>query len=52
MGRSRDNVAVQISEKIKRPQTVKSDLQLLTKGGRRLDSDDELASLEEDLDID
>ncbi|GAB3034739.1 flagellar motor switch protein FliM [Bowmanella dokdonensis] len=49
MGRSRDNVALKITEKIPRPTSVKSELQLLTKGGRRLDSDAELASLEDDL---
>ncbi|MDF2178286.1 flagellar motor switch protein FliM [Aliiglaciecola sp. CAU 1673] len=49
MGRSRDNVALKITEKIPRPTSVKSELQLLTKGGRRLDSDAELSSLEEDL---
>ncbi|GAA0353385.1 flagellar motor switch protein FliM [Bowmanella denitrificans] len=49
MGRSRDNLALKITEKIPRPTSVKSELQLLTKGGRRLDSDAELASLEDDL---
>ena len=49
MGRSRDNVALKITEKIPRPTSVKSELQLLTKNGRRLDSDAELASLEDDL---
>lgn len=51
MGRSRDNVALQIAEKIKRPVSVKSELQLLTKGGRRIDSDAELRGLEDDFDI-
>jgi len=49
MGRSRDNVALQISEKIKRPESVKSELHVFTKGGKKLDSDAELAELEEDL---
>lgn len=49
LGRSRDNVALQIVEKIPRPTSVKSELQLLTKGGRRIDSDTELQVLEEDL---
>lgn len=49
MGRSRENVALKITEKIPRPTSVKSELQLLTKNGRRLDSDAELASLEDDL---
>ncbi len=49
MGRSRDNVALQIVEKIPRPKSVKSELQLLTRGGRRIDSDTELKILEDDL---
>ncbi|GAC15233.1 flagellar motor switch protein FliM [Aliiglaciecola lipolytica] len=49
LGRSRDNIAVKITEKIPRPTSVKSELQLLTKGGRRIDSDAELSVLEEDL---
>ncbi|MBC3764992.1 flagellar motor switch protein FliM [Neptunicella marina] len=49
IGRSRDNVALKITEKIPRPVSVKSELQLLTKGGRRIDSDAELQILEEDL---
>ena len=48
LGRSRDNVALKIVEKIKRPTSVKSELQLLTKGGRRIDSDAELQTLEDD----
>ncbi|AWL12556.1 Flagellar motor switch protein [Saliniradius amylolyticus] len=49
MGRSRENLALKVTEKIPRPTSVKSELQLLTKGGRRLDSDAELAVLEDDL---
>ncbi|NMP32918.1 flagellar motor switch protein FliM [Thalassotalea sp. M1531] len=49
LGRSRDNVALQIQEKIKRPESVKSELTILTKGGKRLDSDAELHLLEDDL---
>jgi flagellar motor switch protein FliM len=49
MGRSRDNLAVKIIEKIPRPTSVKSELQLLTKGGRQIDSDAELQTLEDDL---
>jgi len=48
LGRSRDNVALKIIEKIPRPTSVKSELQLLTKGGRRIDSDAELQTLEDD----
>ncbi|REL26078.1 flagellar motor switch protein FliM [Thalassotalea euphylliae] len=49
LGRSRDNLALQIQEKIKRPESVKSELTILTKGGKRLDSDAELHMLEDDL---
>ncbi|MCV2885415.1 flagellar motor switch protein FliM [Aestuariibacter sp. AA17] len=49
LGRSRDNVALKITEKIPRPTSVKSELQLLTKGGRRIDSDADLQVLGEDL---
>ena len=49
LGRSRDNVALKITDKIPRPTSVKSELQLLTKGGRRIDSDAELQTLELDL---
>lgn len=49
MGRSRDNIALKVIEKIPRPVSVKSQLHLLTKGGRRIDSDAELQVLEEDL---
>jgi flagellar motor switch protein FliM len=48
LGRSRENVALKITEKIPRPTSVKSELQLLTKGGRRIDSDAELQTLEDD----
>lgn len=49
LGQSRENLALKIVEKIKRPVSVKSQLHLLTKGGRRIDSDAELQILEEDL---
>jgi len=49
LGRSRDNIALKIAEKIKRPESVKSELTILTKGGKRLDSDAELELLEDDL---
>ncbi len=49
LGRSRDNIALRIHEKIKRPESVKSELTILTKGGKRLDSDAELHLLEDDL---
>ena len=49
LGRSRDKIALKIESKIKRPESVKSELTILTKGGKRLDSDAELHLLEDDL---
>ncbi|MFT6507178.1 MAG: flagellar motor switch protein FliM [Colwellia polaris] len=49
LGRSRDNLALKIESKIKRPEQVKSELTILTKGGKRLDKDSELHLLEDDL---
>jgi flagellar motor switch protein FliM len=49
LGKSRDNVALKIQERIKRPESVKSELTILTKGGKRLDSDAELHLLEDDF---
>lgn len=49
LGRSRDNLALKITDKIPRSQSVKSELQLLTRGGRIIDNDAELQVLEEDL---
>lgn len=49
LGRSRDNLALKIESKIKRPEQVKSELTILTKGGKRLDNDSELHLLEDDL---
>ncbi|ASP46595.1 flagellar motor switch protein FliM [Cognaticolwellia beringensis] len=49
LGRSRDNLALKIESKIKRPESVKSELTILTKGGKRLDNDSELHLLEDDL---
>lgn len=51
MGRSRENVALKISQKIPRPETVKSDIHMLTRGGQRIGGDAELQQLEEDFDI-
>ena len=51
MGRSRDNIALKISDKIRRPETVKSDIHMLTRGGRRIGGDAELRQLEEDIDL-
>ena len=49
LGRSRDNLALKITDKIARSTSVKSELQLLTRGGRVIDNDAELQILEEDL---
>jgi flagellar motor switch protein FliM len=49
LGRSRDNVALKIESRISRPESVKSKLTILTKGGKRLDSDAELQLLEDDF---
>lgn len=49
LGRSRENIALKIEEKIKRPDSVKSELTILTRGGKRLDRDAELELLEDDL---
>ncbi|WP_440904033.1 flagellar motor switch protein FliM [Catenovulum sp. SX2] len=47
MGRSRDNLAIKVTEKIKRPASVKSELQMVTRGGRRIDAEAELRELED-----
>ena len=47
LGRSRNNLALKIESKIKRPESVKSELTILTKGGKRLDSDAELHLLDD-----
>ena len=39
LGKSRDNLALKIESKIKRPESVKSKLTILTKGGKKVDSD-------------
>lgn len=49
LGKSRDNIALKITEKIPRPLSVKSELQLLTRYGKVIDTDAELQVLEEDL---
>jgi|SRR5690606_26584267 len=51
LGRSRENVALKITEKIKRPESVKSEMHVFTKGGRRLDSDADISELEADLNL-
>lgn len=49
LGQSRDMLALQIMKKMPRPESVKSELHLLTKNGRRLGDDSDLRVLEEDL---
>ncbi|MFT5712170.1 MAG: flagellar motor switch protein FliM [Glaciecola sp.] len=49
LGKSRDNIALKITEKIPRPTSVKSELHLLTRHGKVLDNDAELQVLEDDL---
>lgn len=52
LGRKGENMALRIVEKIHRPETVKTELQLVTRRGVRLDSTSDLAALEEDLNED
>ncbi|GLR70723.1 flagellar motor switch protein FliM [Agaribacter marinus] len=49
LGKSRDAVALKITDKIPRPVSVKSELNSFTKNGKVIDSDAELQVLEEDL---
>jgi flagellar motor switch protein FliM len=49
LGQSRNNLALKIESKIKRPESVKSELTILTQGGKRLDSDAELHLLDDYL---
>ena len=51
LGRSREHAALKIIEKIKRPESVKSEMHVFTKGGRRLDSDADISELEADLNL-
>ena len=49
MGRSRDNLALRITEKIPRPASVKSELQMVTRGGGRIDGDASIERIEENI---
>lgn len=49
LGRSRENLALQVESKIPRPESVKNELTILTKGGKRLDGDAGLQLLEDEL---
>lgn len=49
MGRTREKVALKITDKIKRPDTVKNEMHLVTRGGVRIDGDIELDELERSI---
>ncbi|MFC3912181.1 flagellar motor switch protein FliM [Pseudaeromonas sharmana] len=49
LGRTRDHVALKITEKIKRPDSVKNELTLVTRGGMRIDGVAELEALEKSI---
>ena len=51
LARSREHAALKIIEIIKRPESVKSEMHVFTKGGRRLDSDADISELEADLNL-
>ncbi|MDV2856449.1 MULTISPECIES: flagellar motor switch protein FliM [Oceanimonas] len=46
LGRSQEKMAIRITEKIKRPETVKTELQEVTRRGVRIDGEAELEELE------
>ncbi|PJG60614.1 flagellar motor switch protein FliM [Aeromonas cavernicola] len=46
MGRTRDNVAVKITEKLKRPEGIKTEMHRVTRRGVRIDGEAELEELE------
>ena len=52
MGRTRDKVALKIIEKIKRPDSVKNEMTLVTRGGMRIDGIAELEELEKSIEDD
>ena len=49
LGRTRDKVAIKIAEKIKRPDSVKNEMTLVTRGGMRIDGVAELEELEKSI---
>lgn len=49
LGRTKENVAIKITEKIKRPESVKSEMTLVTRNGVRLDGMAELEALERSI---
>ena len=52
MGRTRDKVALKIIEKIKRPDSVKNEMTLVTRGGMRIDGIAEPEELEKSIEDD
>ena len=53
LGRSkRNNVAIKITEKIKRPDTIKNDIAMVTRKGMRIDGTAELEELERSIEDD
>ena len=49
MGRTKENVALKIVDKIKRPDGVKTEMHLVTRGGVRIDGEAELEELERSI---
>ena len=49
MGRAKDNVALKITDKLKRPEGVKTEMHLVTRGGVRIDGEAELEELERSI---
>ena len=49
LGRTHDKVAIKIAEKIKRPDSVKNEMTLVTRGGMRIDGVAELEELEKSI---
>ena len=52
LGRTHDKVAIKIAEKIKRPDSVKNEMTLVTRGGMRIDGVAELEELEKSIEDD
>ncbi len=49
LGRRRENIALKIVEKIKRPASVKSELQMVTRGGVRIDGEASIEQIEKSI---
>ena len=49
MGRTKENVALKITDKLKRPEGVKTEMHLVTRGGVRIDGEAELEELERSI---